>query len=297
MTRGDAALTVRLDRPDDVDGFTAALRYLLHHRIAPERVIWDDGCNVQRDLFGVESDAVIDRGCTERVAAGTLRLPRDFIEMARTVALHADHDRFRQLHVLAAKLIRDRQSWSDRTHPARLQVERMSREVGREIHKMHAFVRFRPIASEEGERHVAWFEPAHHVVCAAAPFFAKRFAAMHWAILTPLGCAHWDRQQLTFAPPAARDDAPEPDAGEALWLAYYRSIFNPARVKVDMMRREMPVRFWKNLPEAGAITELLHHAGERTFRMQSEVDEAARKRKSAGAESKVRSGARLPLQQ
>jgi uracil-DNA glycosylase len=52
---------------------------------------------------------------------------------------------------------------------------------------------------------------------------------MRWALLTPRGCAHWSGTALTFGPPAKRERAPAADAGEALWLAYYRSIFNPAR--------------------------------------------------------------------
>lgn len=287
--------TVRLDRPDDVDGFMAALRYLLHHRFLPEQVAWADGCETQGDLFNAASGLIVERHHIDAVAPGSVCLPKGFVEIARSVALHGDAERFRQLHTMAALILGDRALWADRTHPVRLQLERMAREVGREIHKMHAFVRFRPVIADEGERHIAWFEPVHHIVRAAAPFFAKRFASMQWAILTPLGCAHWDRRTLTFAPPAMREEAPEPDAGEALWLAYYRSIFNPARVKVDMMRREMPVRFWKNLPEAGAITDLLHHAGERTFHMQNAVDEPTRKRKSATAKSTVRDGAEQSL--
>jgi probable DNA metabolism protein len=60
---------------------------------------------------------------------------------------------------------------------------------------MHAFVRFRLV---EGRRarglHVAWFEPAHRVTEAAAPFFARRFANMNWSILTPDACVHGTAQ-------------------------------------------------------------------------------------------------------
>ena len=69
------------------------------------------------------------------------------------------------------------------------------------------------------------------------------------------------------------------DAGEALWLAYYRSIFNPARVKVAMMKKEMPVRFWKNLPEAAAVPELLAQAPQREQRMVDAGGAGARARR------------------
>ena len=128
-------------------------------------------------------------------------------------------------------------------------------------------------------RHVAWFEPAHHVLEAAAPFFARRFATMRWAILTPRASVEWDGRALAFGPGARREDAPAADAGEALWLAYYRSIFNPARVKVAMMKKEMPVRFWKNLPEAAAVPELLAQAPERGRRMVADGGAARSRRR------------------
>ena len=62
-------------------------------------------------------------------------------------------------------------------------------------------------------------------------------------------------------------DAPPPDAGEALWLTYYRHIFNPARLKMGMMKKEMPTRYWHNLPEAALITELAQTAHERSAQM------------------------------
>jgi DNA polymerase len=43
---------------------------------------------------------------------------------------------------------------------------------------MHAFVRFRALERVDGTRHVAWFEPEHHILEAEAGFFARRFAGM-----------------------------------------------------------------------------------------------------------------------
>ena len=120
-----------------------------------------------------------------------------------------------------------------------------------------------------GRRHVAWFEPAHHVLRAVAPFFVKRFAQHPWAILTPRGCLHWDGERLTGAGPAKREDAPAEDAGEALWLTYYHSVFNPARLKVSAMKRQMEVRYWAQMPETRQISELVKDAPRREGRMRT----------------------------
>jgi DNA polymerase len=92
---------------------------------------------------------------------------------------------------------------------------------------------------------------------------------MRWAILTPHRSVRWcpDTRQLTDGPPAQRADAPPADAGEALWLTYYRHIFNPARLNVPLMRQHMPAKYWRNLPEAAEIAALVAAAPTRTARM------------------------------
>ena len=132
---------------------------------------------------------------------------------------------------------------------------------------MHAFVRFREIRTEDGPRFVSWFEPEHHILEAEASFFVRRFAAMRWSILTPEASAHWDGAALTTGPGARRADAPAEDAHEELWRAYYASVFNPARLKPDAMRAEMPVKYWRNLPEARLIPRLIAEASRRAAAM------------------------------
>src|SRR5205085_4594675 len=107
----------------------------------------------------------------------------------------------------------------------------------------------------------------HHVVEANAPWFRRRFANMRWAILTPERCVEWDRKHLHFRGGARRDEAPPPDAGEALWLTYYQSIFNPARLNLKMMQKEMPRKYWRNLPEAQLIAPLAAQAQQRSTLM------------------------------
>jgi DNA polymerase len=140
--------------------------------------------------------------------------------------------------------------------------------VNRDCHKMKAFVRFREAPDgADGVRYVAWFEPEHHILARVAPFFVTRFAGMRWTIATPDGVATWDGERLALLAPEAAGALPAADAAEPLWRTYYERIFNPARLNVSMMRKEMPVRYWKHLPEAAAIPALVAAAGTRTRRM------------------------------
>ena len=125
---------------------------------------------------------------------------------------------------------------------------------------------------------MAWFEPAHHVLEAVAPFFVRRFAGMRFSILTPRRSLRWCGQALHWAPGCTREQAPPPDAGEALWLAYYAHIFNPARLKLAAMENEMPRRYWRNLPEAALIAPLAAAAATRSLQMQQRAGTVALRR-------------------
>lgn len=262
---------------NDVPATLRALSSAIACGAAPDEVVWRDGTEAQGDLLCGGGDSH-PAPPPEAAALRALRaLPAGAMVLAETVAMHADADRFRRLHAWLLDLKADPRRWRDALDPRRLELERMAREVRREIHKMHAFVRFRQIGEGDEVRYAAWFEPVHHIVRAAAPFFAQRFAAMHWAILTPRQCVHWDREGLVFSPGADRSLAPPADAGEALWLDYYRSIFNPSRLKTAAMLREMPRRYWHNLPETQAITELIQTAPQRSARMVAQASESQRR--------------------
>ncbi len=83
---------------------------------------------------------------------------------------------------------------------------------------------------------------------------------MKFSIFTPKGCAHWDKERLTFSPAVEKSSAPAPDEMEDFWLLYYRSIFNPFRLKINALKKEFPKRHWPTLPEAVLIPELIREA-------------------------------------
>ena len=141
------------------------------------------------------------------------------------------------------------------TDAAVLRLERMRKEIARDIHKMHAFVRFKKTGEnpENGrEQFMAWFEPDHQIMPLTSKFFQKRFTGMDWAIFTPTGSASWDGTELRLGPGVEKVEVPDEELDE-LWRGYYRSIFNPARLKVKAMQAEMPKKYWKNLPESELI--------------------------------------------
>ena len=208
------------------------------------------------------STAREDEPATPRRPRPSHRVPRAFVDLARRVACHRDPQRWALLYRILFRLTHGEAHLLDiAVDPDIHLLTQMDKAIRRDVHKMRAFVRFRAVTAEDGETwYVAWFEPAHHIVEMNAPFFTDRFASMRWSILTPDRCAHWDGSAVQFTPGLTRADAPDADAIEPLWRQYYANIFNPARVKIHAMQKEMPKRYWKNLPEAELIPDLLRQA-------------------------------------
>lgn len=90
---------------------------------------------------------------------------------------------------------------------------------------------------------------------------------MRWSILTPVLSIHWDGNGLTEGPGAVRGDAPDGDPLEDAWKRYYASIFNPARLKTGAMLKEMPKKYWHNMPETALVGELVASAQARSAAM------------------------------
>lgn len=244
-------------------------RALVAANAAPESVIWR-GENAL-ELFGGDQ--------AETAKAGfTLSVPRAFVEIAENAALHSDPERFALLYRLLWRLQRERQLMDDAADPDVLRARALAKAVARDIHKMHAFVRFRELSDETGPRYVAWFEPQHHITLAVADFFVKRFAGMRWSIVTPEASLHWNGEALATGPGGKRSDVPAADARDADWRAYYESMFNPARLKVRAMQREMPKHYWRNLPEAVGIPQLIRNASNRADAMVQAQPTSAKKR-------------------
>lgn len=250
--------TLVLADPLDFDGWREAARRLRLAGVEPAQV---------RFVVGHSRGDLFDEAAALPEAEGAFHAPRTFMEMAAQLIQHRSENRFDLMYRLL---------WRLKDQPDLLNVladrdvaEAADRvkAVRRAAHKMKAFVRFRQAEDEAGEHWVAWFEPAHRVLQATAPFFVRRFSAMRWTILTPDGSAHWNGEALAYRPAAELAQAPTEDAMEDLWRTYYASTFNPARLRPQAMQSEMPKRYWKNLPEAALIPELMAAASVRTEAM------------------------------
>lgn len=266
----------------EIAGWRNAARSLIQAGIRPEDTVWAVGDQTP-DLFAEPmSTGAVDRGAE----GARLRVPRAFVDLATDAICHSHPERFALLYRLLWRLRGQPRLLDIASDPDVVQATTWRKAVRRDVHKMHAFVRFRSVDMADGssEMFVAWFEPDHHIVERAAPFFKKRFANMRWSILTPKGSVHWDFKVLRFTEPKSRADAPPEGALDDWWRVYYKAIFNPARLKPRAMTAEMPKKYWRNMPETRLIPEMLASAGSRTGQMlvASPTEPPARHHRQSG---------------
>jgi probable DNA metabolism protein len=250
---------ITLDHETDFDGWRKAARALALNDVKPSDVTWNVAGDAP-ELFAPTTAPL-------EPSHGTFNVSAKFVELAKMAILHRDPERFALLYRLLWRLRQNHDLLDIATDPDVNEIAAMAKAVRRDEHKMHAFVRFREIGREHKSHFVAWFEPEHHIVELAAPFFARRFADMPWSILTPDLCAHWDGHAVSITPGVSQSEAPTADRLEETWRSYYASIFNPARLKVAAMRNEMPKKYWRNLPEASLIKPLIEGAARSTSAM------------------------------
>jgi probable DNA metabolism protein len=236
-----------------------AARSLLAQGVAPHEVDW--AAHGEADLFG---DAPAEFASPGPAPSAALRISSGLMTLLEAAACFRAPDRWALLYRILWRCQQGDATAMSAADPDGARLHAMAKAVKREAHKMHAFVRFRERDPSAGDpRFIAWFEPAHDVLANAAGHFAKRMGRASWLIVTPDGTAASDGETVRFGPaPAGRPaEVDIDDQGEALWLAYYRSIYNPSRLNTGAMEMHMPVRYWKNLPEGRLIPGLISAAG------------------------------------
>jgi len=249
-------------------GWQKVARRALASELAPENIVWEELDNNQPALAMFNEHEIQNDTPDSR-----FRVPKSFIESAKRVVCHRDSRRWALVYRLLWRVTHGEPHLLEIiVDPDVHEFTRMETAVRHEVHKMRAFIRFRAIEHHGETWHAAWFEPEHHILELNAPFFRDRFTNMHWSILTPDCCVHWDGESLTFTAGVPKSEAPARDRMEELWRTYYSSIFNPARVKTKAMQKEMPKRYWKNLPETQVISALVNEAPVRVEKMLRESD-------------------------
>lgn len=224
MDRG-LEMEVTLAGQTDLAGFRSEARQLLAHQVPPDEVHWQ--LQPPADPF-VDPQSPQSSRPKNVARAATAIVPASFTRLCEFVVLHRDPERFSLLYRLLWRLVHEPGLRNDPIDADMLQAQHMAHAVRRDIHKMKANLRLRTLRTADGqELQVGCYEPAHHVVEAAAPWFAKRVPAARWAIFTPDRSVRCEDGRLLHGPGVPPSGMPGHDGTDADWLACYERVFAP----------------------------------------------------------------------
>ncbi|WP_274424327.1 UdgX family uracil-DNA binding protein [Chelativorans sp. YIM 93263] len=259
-------LMVSLPADCDEEGFRAAARQCLARNLPPEQIAFTD--EQTGSLFDTLETNVPESGVQVHV-------PRRFLTLLSKVLCHRAPDRFSLLYRLLWRIRKGEHNVLNRIADADVQqAERYAKAVDKDVYRMHAYVRFSEREIDGARVFVAWHEPQHFILNRAASFFVDRFSNMDWLICTPIGTIAWRDQKLDFGPAEARPASAGDAVLDELWTAYYRTTFNPARLRVNAMTAQMPKRHWPTMPETAFIPEMVHQAQNRIKAMEERAPDA-----------------------
>lgn len=243
-------------RPD-FESWRAVARQLIAERVSPGEVRLLD-CDQDSALWTAE----FANGRSPLVT-NTIMVPRHFIDLGRYVARHLNPQRWQLLYSALWRLQQDRDLFKLESDNEIGTLRLMEQQVRRDVNRMQESMRFQRIERERKEYLVAWHRPDYPIVELAAPFFAERFSAMRWSILTPYRSAYWEpaAKKLQFGKGVPRFTPPQTDELEELWLRASRSVFDP--VHASAKATPIPPVVVQGISEAEFAPPLFKKAPER----------------------------------
>ncbi|UZH54186.1 TIGR03915 family putative DNA repair protein [Salinimicrobium tongyeongense] len=217
--------------------------------------------NTTQQLFTASYEVITHSGKAKRVwlslkkktsAAGLRDLKWAFLSEISQMEMQL----YRMIrYILAENVPVDR----DFSHPAVLKVAQAAKKVGREKHRMEAFVRFRRTRDEV---YFAAIEPDFNVLPLIKSHFKNRYADQKWIIYDlkrNFGIA-WDLAAVNYIsldldPEVGISGAPEAYfhsseiAFQQLWNQYFTSTNIKSRANSKLHLQQLPKRYWKYLTE------------------------------------------------
>lgn len=155
--------------------------------------------------------------------------------------------RYIQLLLQHGEIIR-----SNYAHADVLEVKQILKQIHREVHRMHAFVRFKK--TTQG-LYYAEVDPDFDVLPLIGEHFEKRYADQDWMIYDTrrkygilydqknISTVEWGEQVST------PDIIAEEKGYEVLWKNYFNAVNITERKNTKLHLRHMPKRYWKYLTE------------------------------------------------
>jgi probable DNA metabolism protein len=214
----------------------------------------------QPGLFGRIEFTRTDLEKAKRVSRKLKQIDISFFKTLYCIFLSEHLKREMLIYNLVAKMLRNpEQVKGDYRDAEVLRAKEIRKEVGREVHRMHAFVRFQRMADD------IWFaaiKPDFDVIPLIGDHFEKRYADQKWVIYDvkrSYGLSY-DLEKMEYVeldftasltPEKLNTRVLHKDeiAYQTLWQEYFKSVDIASRRNMKLHIRHVPKRYWRYMME------------------------------------------------
>ncbi len=243
--------TTRLIHDGSFEGLLTAIFQVYEERL--DQVILCSEKNLQPDFFAVDCLVYTDPQKAERVWKG-LKAFKLLREMCYKSFLR-EAERSDNVILEAIQYVIKTKNETDYGHPALLQLSKWTKEVGREKHRMEAFVRFK---RAQDNTYIAVVEPDFNVLPLISRHFKNRYADQVFLIydLRRGYGIYYNLKKIDFI--VLEDHNlknlksilhEEETWYDAMWQDYFKSTGIKSRINAKLHKQHVPVRYWKYLNE------------------------------------------------
>lgn len=241
------------------DGFLTTVFYVFEHNI--ESVYIQNEYVVQNQLFSENETIITDKIKANRVWKGiqssvskrsSFQIYYAFLSEKHEVELII-------LDYLRHVFSKHTKAYQDYSHPSVLKIAQIAKMVGREKHRMEAFVRFR---LTKDTVYFASIEPDFNVLPLILKHFKRRYADQKWIIydmqrhyglyydLKTVEIVNLDLPEQFDVTKTDHDffNSKEFDF-QKLWQDYFKSTNIKSRINMKLHIKHVPKRYWKYLSE------------------------------------------------
>ncbi len=240
-------------------GLLTAVFECFRLKAGPETIIRAEA-DYAEELFATPVVVTTDPAAAKRVRVGLDKRDKEAAQLCYRCFLSEDARREELiLHLVRRTVAAGAGVADDITDDRMLLLKRLNQQMGREIHRMHAFVRFQE--TPDG-LYTALVEPDFNVLPLLQPHFVARYPAQDWLIYDTRRHygLHWDREEAAFITLSSDRHshlrqlstdllANRETDYQTLWQTYFRATDIPERRNLKLHLQHVPKRYWKYLVE------------------------------------------------
>ncbi|WP_421764374.1 TIGR03915 family putative DNA repair protein [Ekhidna sp.] len=244
-------------------GFFTAIFEIYERKVAEATIL--KAANYSKGLFDEPRFVITDELKAKRVMEGFKRKsPKGILSMLIKV-LHSELDDAEKvvIEVIRKAFKEPRGLRMDYRNDAILRMKQINKMMGREIHRMHAFVRFQKTIDDI---YAATISPDFDVIPFIGDHFEKRYADQQWLIYdtkrdyglfydgesmqtVTLNNANWVSSHQISDSILAEDE----QMFQKAWTGYFHATCIQERKNMRLHLQHVPHRYWKYLPEKTKI--------------------------------------------